>query len=534
MAKLDLLVDVNVNGASKLNSLGGTLAKGAINVAKFAVPVAGAIAGLTALAAQAETSQVKLESAFKNMGKTSGKSLQQLQDQATELGERLTFDDEGIMEAQAALLTFGTVSGKAFDRALEGAADYAAATGTDLVSATKLFGKALSDPEKGLAKLARSGIVFTDAQEEQVKALVASGDELGAQEILLAGIESRYNGVNEALSNSAAGQTAQAMEDLTNAGEEIGAIFLPILASLAQGVSAFAHFIQDNFPLIQGIIGTVGEVIGTVFGKIVEVFSSFGGAGGAGSVFAGAFAAVGDVVNFVATSVFPFLQSAIAQVVNFIKQNGPTIGSIFSQAFGAIANVIKVVGPIILEVAKVLFPAILTAAGVLLKVLDVTFKAIGGIFEVAGKVAETMVKTITLAWTLLSTVTSAIWNGIANIIKGVFNVIIDVINGFFGFLNGLSFGIGPFDLGPVHIDAATFDPFNLPLIPRLAEGGIITRPTLALLGEAGPEAVVPLNQTGVGGTHFHSHIEVKGEEPFIRNEEDLIRVQQRVAFLEGF
>ena len=29
-------------------------------------------------------------------------------------------------------------------------------------------------------------------------------------------------------------------------------------------------------------------------------------------------------------------------------------------------------------------------------------------------------------------------------------------------------------------------------IPKMARGGIVTRPTIALIGEAGPEAVVPL------------------------------------------
>ena len=34
----------------------------------------------------------------------------------------------------------------------------------------------------------------------------------------------------------------------------------------------------------------------------------------------------------------------------------------------------------------------------------------------------------------------------------------------------------------------------------MASGGIVTRPTIAMIGEAGPEAVVPLNQAGgVGG-----------------------------------
>jgi hypothetical protein len=36
-------------------------------------------------------------------------------------------------------------------------------------------------------------------------------------------------------------------------------------------------------------------------------------------------------------------------------------------------------------------------------------------------------------------------------------------------------------------------------IPRLANGGIVSSPTLALIGEAGPEAVVPLDRMQNGG-----------------------------------
>lgn len=57
---------------------------------------------------------------------------------------------------------------------------------------------------------------------------------------------------------------------------------------------------------------------------------------------------------------------------------------------------------------------------------------------------------------------------------------------------------------PLRID---FDkgPFNIhqTLIPALANGGIVTGPTLALIGEAGPEAVVPLNgKFGMGGNVY--------------------------------
>jgi hypothetical protein len=41
----------------------------------------------------------------------------------------------------------------------------------------------------------------------------------------------------------------------------------------------------------------------------------------------------------------------------------------------------------------------------------------------------------------------------------------------------------------------------------LADGGIVTGPTLALIGEAGPEAVVPLDRMGgMGGNNVTIHV----------------------------
>jgi hypothetical protein len=40
---------------------------------------------------------------------------------------------------------------------------------------------------------------------------------------------------------------------------------------------------------------------------------------------------------------------------------------------------------------------------------------------------------------------------------------------------------------------------DIPQIPKLAEGGIVRSPTLAMIGERGPEAVVPLGRGGAGG-----------------------------------
>ena len=54
------------------------------------------------------------------------------------------------------------------------------------------------------------------------------------------------------------------------------------------------------------------------------------------------------------------------------------------------------------------------------------------------------------------------------------------------------------DLGSLIPSVPTPGP-SMPNIPRMAEGGIVSSPTLALIGEAGPEAVVPLDRLQNGG-----------------------------------
>lgn len=45
------------------------------------------------------------------------------------------------------------------------------------------------------------------------------------------------------------------------------------------------------------------------------------------------------------------------------------------------------------------------------------------------------------------------------------------------------------------------------VVKALGEGGVVTSPTMALIGEKGPEAVIPLGRGGgMGSTHYHTHI----------------------------
>jgi hypothetical protein len=49
-------------------------------------------------------------------------------------------------------------------------------------------------------------------------------------------------------------------------------------------------------------------------------------------------------------------------------------------------------------------------------------------------------------------------------------------------------------------------------IPKMAGGGIVSSPTLAMIGEAGPEAVIPLGQLSQGNNEIHTHLYLDGEQ----------------------
>jgi hypothetical protein len=62
----------------------------------------------------------------------------------------------------------------------------------------------------------------------------------------------------------------------------------------------------------------------------------------------------------------------------------------------------------------------------------------------------------------------------------------------------------------------TINPPDIPPIPALAEGGIVTGPQLALIGERGPEAVIPLSKLGsmgFGGGSGGITVNVNGGDP---------------------
>ena len=106
-------------------------------------------------------------------------------------------------------------------------------------------------------------------------------------------------------------------------------------------------------------------------------------------------------------------------------------------------------------------------------------------------------------WQAMGNVVTSAWEGVKNTIKNSLNWIIDKINVVINSINKVT-AAGASIIG---IKAP-----QIGKIPLLAEGGIVKKPTMAIIGEAGPEAVVPLRQGGNGIVGPNITINITGNE----------------------
>jgi hypothetical protein len=98
----------------------------------------------------------------------------------------------------------------------------------------------------------------------------------------------------------------------------------------------------------------------------------------------------------------------------------------------------------------------------------------------------------------------AVFDGLTTYFGAIFNIYKSLFNGIAKLWNGtvgkLAFNI------PSWVPVIGGKGFEVPEIPMLADGGIVTGPTLAMIGERGPEAVIPLSGRGGGMGNYTINI----------------------------
>jgi hypothetical protein len=193
--------------------------------------------------------------------------------------------------------------------------------------------------------------------------------------------------------------------------------------------------------------------------------------------------AIGEAKEGIGAALLPILEKLMPVLQSFAQwaQDNPAILTIVVGAFAALAAAI-----VLVNLAMAANPVVLITAGII--ALGVGIFAAYKKFEPFRDIVDSIFGGIKF-W--INEVTIPAFKLLLGVAKTIFNGIATIWNNTFG---KLSFNI------PSWIPGIGGKGFDVPNIPMMADGGIVTSPTLALIGESGPEAVVPLGSGGgMGG-----------------------------------
>lgn len=507
MAVMEALLKIkaNVTGISAVDKLGnsltgvqtkaGNLAQGLGSMAGAARAATSALVAMGAGAAlkgaidtfsDFQTETKLLENGLKNVGASSGE-LERLQKIASDLGEATLFNEEDFRKGFGLLTSFQEIGVGSYEAVAKAAADVAQTSGTDVSSAFMQLAKALNDPAKGLSALSRSGIQFTEDQKTLIETLVETGNQAEAQRLILAELEKQYGG------NAVAAATG-----LAGAFDTLGEKFYDLQVALGDNVSTVIE------PLVKGLTGLVDLIV-----KLPEPVQT------AIVVLGGLVLALGALGGIVAVA-GPII-SGISSIIALFAGSGGLIAAISSLVGGLTGG-----GGLLAAIAAVFtgpvgWIALAVAAGVAIYAfrdqVAEAFDMIKSVLEGAAKFfydsfvqpvitnGNIVVKGLTAAFDKLKQTLTAPFTAAINTIKGIFRGLLQfVANGINTATGNINRLIAGYNSIPTLPD---IPPIPTITVPAFAEGGVVDRPTLAMVGEGGErEFIIPESKMAATSANY--------------------------------
>ena len=502
-------IDKAINDFKKLETKGQ---KAAFAIKKAAVPAGLALAAIGAVAfdavkafAEDDAAAQKLATTLGNVTGATGAQVASVEDFITKTSQAAAVADDELRPALDSLVRGTGDITKAQDL-LGLALDVSAGTGKDLGAVSDALSKAfngnlgpLKKLDPALADLVKSG---------------ASADEV------FAAMSETFSGQADTAANTTQGKMKNLGIQMGELKESIGAAVAPLAEKLLPKFLAFSGWIQKN----QKLVITLGAVIAGVAAAVILVNTAMT----IWTAVTTAFTAVQAVFNAVmALNPIFLIVIAIAAIIailvvlqkkfNIFGVAAEAIGKAFEAIWGFIKTVfnwvkdnwelllIILTGPFGLAVAFVMaFKD--QIIGFIKGVIDwitnnwkLILAIITGPFGLAFAAILHFKDSVIGVFNGLKDLAATIFDGIGAAYKGVINAVISALE------KGLNFAIKGLNTILDGIDKAAGPWVNFGEIPdvklpRLAEGGITTGPTIAMIGEKGPEAIIPLDRLGnMGG-----------------------------------
>jgi len=486
-------------------------------------------------------------------GEEQGKVVSRLQDYATEMMKRTGIDDDVIKSTQAQLMSFKDLAATAdeaggmFDRATSIAADMAAVFGGDASGNAVKLGKALNDPVGGISALSRVGVQFTEDQKAMITGMVEAGDVAGAQEIIMKELETQVGGTAEASATAGEKMAARWDDAVQSLGTTLMPVFdavtnyiadnlVPAFETAADNVKLFLGWFGDNqawlIPVISGVAGALAGL--AIYTTAVGVAATIAAAGGLPAIIAATWAWTVALLANPVTWIILGIGLLVAALV-FLAMNWKQVTKWVSDAWGQFTKWLSDslngiakgwnsfwtgIGKFVSTIWTNIVKSVQGAWGTIVSWF-------GGAFASFGKFFDGF-------WKGLVDGVGKVFAGIVNFVKAPMNAILDAINSAIKIINNMKIKVPDWVPG---IGGQTWG-FNIPTIPRLADGGFVTGPTMALIGEAGPEVVTPLKDfermMGMTGGNGNTIVYNAAPNTSLDSEMELLKAMRRAKLVAGW
>lgn len=375
----------------------------------------------------------------------------------------------------------------------------------------KLVGQSSEEIVRQFEQAARTGVDYGFANDETVKSLTSLFRATGSVEQALrinqeAMDLSRAKGIDLATSGTL---IIQAMEGNARALKQFG-------INLKDGLTP-AEALNE---LQTKLANSAKDYVNTPWGQL-EV----------------AKAKAGLLAETLGASLLPAL-STILQILTPLIQRFADWAAAHPQLLTAILVTVGAIGVLFLAISAIAaivgaFTAALLALWPVIVAVGVVMTALAGPIIALGILIGVLAFIVTSRWNDIKVGTQVVWDAITGIIKVAVDYITGLVQGMWSTVNGIIGNI----VNAVNSAKNAVSGFGSnvaagasvvqhAIIPKFASGGIVTGPTLGLIGEAGPEAVIPLSKMGsMNGTNIN--ITITGNT--ISNQMDLHSITNAVS-----
>lgn len=341
------------------------------------------------------------------------------------------------------------------------------------IKAMEIFGKSADD---------LAGII--DDGGASLKSLGEEAENLGV--IISDEDLEKANELNDTLDRL----KAEIMPTISQLGVEIAEAILPYLPTIKEAIDGILEALRNVSPqtvmIVGGILAATAALspLFSVLSSLSGVISTLTGSTGALSgVLGGLSAPILAIVAAIGVAVAAFMhlwntneefRNNIIAIWDGIKAKFEEFGQGIVERLNKMGFDFENFGEVVKAVwdwiCDYLAPVFTNAFDAVAAVLGGALDVLTGLFDVfAGLFTGNWEQ----MWNGVKEIFEGIWDAIVGVLKGAINIIINAINGLIGGVNKIGFGEHK---------------INIPLIPMLADGGILTSGT-AIVGEAGPEFV---------------------------------------------